>query len=148
MDMINNRGMFTSKTDLWATPQYFFEKLNFEFKFDLDVCADETNHKCAEYFTAAQDGLKQDWSGRRCWMNPPYGREIGKWVEKAYRSGTLVVALLPSRTDTKWFHNFVLNKAEIRFVPGRLKFGGASNSAPFPSLVAIWGQHKFGLLKP
>lgn len=136
-----NKGLFTSNTDLWATPQDFFDKLNEEFNFELDVCANDENAKCDRYFTRETDGLKQDWTGV-CWMNPPYGREIGKWVKKAYESslnGATVVCLVPARTDTKWWHEYCM-KGEIRLVKGRLKFGGSKNSAPFPSAVVIFGK--------
>ena len=140
---MNADVMFSSKTDQWATPQDFFDELNEEFKFTTDVCADETNHKCDYYFSKKDsiDGLKMDWTGR-CWMNPPYGREIGLWVKKASeevkRGVPLVVCLLPARTDTKWFHEYIYGKAEIRFIKGRLKFGDSKNSAPFPSMVVIF----------
>lgn len=80
-----NSGLFTSETDMWATPQSFFDKVNDEFNFETDVCASDSNHKCEHYFTEETDGLSQEWSGT-CWMNPPYGREIGKWMKKAYES--------------------------------------------------------------
>ena len=137
--MINTELMFSSKTDHWETPQYLFDELNDEFNFDLDVCADESNHKCNKYFTKEQDGLKQEWNGI-CWMNPPYGREIGKWIKKAYESslnGATVVCLLPSRTDTKWFHEYCA-KGDIEFIKGRLKFGNSKNSAPFPSMIVVF----------
>ena len=138
---MNTELMFSSKTDLWATPQDLFDELNAEFGFTLDVCALPENAKCEKYYTPDIDGLKQDWNGI-CWCNPPYGRQIGKWVEKAYISakigGVETVMLLPARTDTKWFHEFIYNKAEIRFLKGRLKFGGALNSAPFPSMIVIF----------
>ncbi|HHY72259.1 MAG TPA: adenine methyltransferase [Bacillus bacterium] len=136
-----NNGLFTSNTDLWATPQDFFDKMNDEFHFELDVCANSENHKCDQYFTEETDGLKQEWKGV-CWMNPPYGREIGKWVKKAYESslkGATVVCLLPARTDTKWWHEYCM-KGEIRLVKGRLKFGYSKNSAPFPSAIVIFGK--------
>lgn len=130
-------GLFTSNTDQWSTPQDFFDKLNDEFHFDLDVCADDTNHKCDRYYTKEQDGLTQEWTGF-VWCNPPYGREIDKWVKavSVYPGGG--VMLLPARTDTRWFHDYIYNKAEIRFIKGRLKFGGSKNSAPFPSMVVIF----------
>ncbi len=131
-------GMMSSNTDLWETPQWFFNELNNEFLFTLDCCATQENHKCDNYYSPETDGLKQEWIGR-IWMNPPYGREIGKWVKKAFESKALVVGLLPSRTDTKWFHDYIYGKAEIRFLKGRLRFGGSKNSAPFPSMVVIWG---------
>jgi len=136
-----NKGLFTSNTDLWATPQDFFDKLNEEFHFELDVCALPENAKCANYFTPEMDGLKQQWKGV-CWMNPPYGRTIGAWVRKAYESslgGATVVCLLPARTDTRWWHDYCM-KGEIRLVKGRLKFGDSNNSAPFPSAVVIFGE--------
>jgi len=138
---MNNEVMFSSKTCEWETPQAFFDALNDEFHFDLDVCATAENAKCPQYFTKEQDGLSQQWHGR-CWMNPPYGREIGKWVRRAYESAMtggcqLVCCLLPARTDTAWWHDYCMN-GEIRFVRGRLKFGGSRNSAPFPSAVVIF----------
>lgn len=138
---MNTAIMFSSKTDLWSTPQDFFDKINLEFNLDLDVCALPENAKCEKFFSPEQDGLKQEWVGN-CWMNPPYGKEIGKWVKKAYESKSLVVALLPARTDTKWFHDYIYGKAEIRFIKGRLKFGGSSNSAPFPSMLVIWRRNE------
>ena len=139
-----NKGMMTSSTDLWATPQDFFDQQSaFHGPFDLDVCADKTNAKCAIYFDKDVDGLKQTWVGK-CWMNPPYGREIGKWMKKAYESsinGTVVVCLVPARTDTKWWHDYAM-KGEITFIRGRLKFGGSKNSAPFPSAIVVFGASK------
>lgn len=127
---MNTDVMFSSKTDLWETPQEFFDELDAEFHFNLDVCATPENAKCAAYYTPEMDGLNQPWYGR-CWCNPPYGRGIGKWIEKAHYS--------PARTDTKWFHNYIVApRHEIRFVCGRLKFGGAKNSAPFPSMVVVF----------
>ena len=136
---MNTEAMFSSKTDMWATPQSFFDKLDAEYHFELDACATPDNAKCKRYFTPEVDGLSQDWGvWQSVWCNPPYGKEIGKWVRKAAESGTLVVMLLPARTDTAWFHEYICGKAEIRFVRGRLKFGGGKNSAPFPSMVVIY----------
>lgn len=129
--------MFSSKTDLWATPQDFFEKMNEEFGFNLDVCATKENAKCDRFFTINDDGLSKDWGGAVCWCNPPYGREIGKWVKKASESDFCVM-LLPARTDTRWFHDYIYGKAEIRFLKGRLKFGESKNAAPFPSMIIIF----------
>ena len=138
-----NNVHFSSQTDLWATPQRFFDELNAEFDFNLDPCALPDNAKCAQFFTPEIDGLKQDWRGYRVFMNPPYGRQIGQWVEKAATcNASLVVGLLPARTDTKWFHEHIYNIAEVRFVKGRLKFGNAINSAPFPSMVVVWDNRK------
>ena len=139
---MNKEVMFSSATDNWATPQNFFDKLNAEFHFDLDVCADESNHKCDTYYTKEQDGLSQPWTGN-VWCNPPYGREIGSWVRRALFAsvgGATVVMLIPARTDTKWFHDYIYKRdnVEIRFVKGRLKFGNSKNSAPFPSMVVVF----------
>ena len=134
-------GLFSSRTDEWETPKDFFQKLDDEFHFDLDVCATPENAKCKRYFTKEQDGLKQEWKGM-CWMNPPYGRQISLWVKKALdsaRGGATVVCLLLSRTDTQWWHSYVIaHAAEVRFIKGRLKFGGSKNSAPFPSAVVVF----------
>lgn len=130
---------FSSATEMWATPQGFFDKLNEEFHFGRDVCATKDNAKCKRFFTKADDALTKQWSGV-CWMNPPYGRVIGLWMKKAYASsleGTTVVCLVPSRTDTAWWWDYVM-KGEIRFVRGRLKFNGHKNSAPFPSAVVVF----------
>jgi len=138
--------MFSSNTDMWATPQDFFDKLNKKYKFSLDVCAVADNAKCKNYFDPEIDGLTQEWSGV-CWMNPPYGRVISRWIEKAYtesvvKSNCTVVALLPARTDTKWFHDFIYLKGnvELSFIRGRLKFGDGKNSAPFPSMVVVFNK--------
>ena len=136
-----NPGMLSSRTDQWATPQAFFDRLNAEFGFQLDVCALRSNAKCPRYFTPKDDGLAQEWSGV-CWMNPPYGREIGQWMKKAYESslkGATVVCLVPARTDTAWWHQYAM-KGEIRFVCGRLRFGSATSCAPFPSAIVIFRE--------
>ena len=143
VEEVINAGMMSSNTDQWETPQDLFDKLNDEFDFTTDVCALPENAKCSYFFTPKEDGLKMAWAGR-CWMNPPYGREIGKWVQRAYkevqRGVPIVVCLLPARTDTKWWHEYVMNSAEIRLIKGRLKFGGSKNSAPFPSAIVIFKQ--------
>jgi len=126
--------------DDWETPQALFERLDKEFHFTLDAAASCNNTKCVAYFTKDRDGLAQVWPGT-VWVNPPYGRSVGKWVEKAYQEwqkGATVVMLLAARTDTQWFHKYIYQKAEVRFVKGRLRFGNAKNSAPFPSMVVIW----------
>ena len=139
-----NPAMYSSASDNWETPQDFFDALNAEFHFTLDAAASDENAKCARYFTKVQDGLAQDWTGV-VWCNPPYGREVGRWVAKAAKSaekGAVVVMLLPARTDTRWFHDYINGRAEVRFVKGRLKFGGAKSSAPFPSMVVVfWGVY-------
>jgi phage N-6-adenine-methyltransferase len=136
---MNTELMFSSNSDLWSTPTATYNPLDDEFRFDCDVCATTENAKCADYFTKGDDGLSQKWEGT-CWMNPPYGRTIGLWVRKAYESsleGATVVCLLPARTDTAWWHDYCI-KGEIRFIRGRLKFGGHENSAPFPSAVVVF----------
>lgn len=133
-----NKGLFASTTDDWVTPQNLYNELDQEFNFTLDPCSDDKNAKCKKHYTKEDNGLLQDWSNDIVFMNPPYGREIGKWVEKAYNSNTTVVCLLPARTDTKWFHDYIYNKSEIRFIRGRLKFGESKNSAPFPSMIVIY----------
>ncbi len=145
--------MLSNKSDEWETPQDLFNKLNNEFHFTLDPCSTDYNHKCAKYYTMESDGLIQDWSGEIVFVNPPYGHSIGKWVEKCYKEhlkGITIVMLIPSRTDTKWFHQYIWNKAEIRFIKGRLKFinrlfpswrkdGNFKISpAPFPSMIVIY----------
>jgi len=135
-----NSGMMTSNTPEWETPQDLFDELNAIYKFDCDVCATEQNAKCAKYYTIEDDGLAQKWEGV-CWLNPPYGKTIGLWMKKAYESsleGATVVCLIPSRTDTSWWWEYVM-KGEITFIRGRLKFGGSKNSAPFPSAIVVFG---------
>lgn len=131
---------FSSATDLWSTPDSLFGELDREFHFSLDVCASPQNAKCKAYFTKAQNGLEQPWTGT-CWMNPPYGRDIGRWVRKAHESslnGATVVCLIPARTDTAWWHDYVTKADEVRFVRGRLRFGDAKNAAPFPSAIVVF----------
>ena len=134
--------MFSSKTDLWSTPNDFFDKLNDEFHFTLDPCSTHENAKCYKHFTEEENGLLQDWGNEVVFCNPPYGRQIKYWVKKAYeesqKDNTKVVMLIPARTDTIYFHEYIYHKAEIRFIKGRLKFGNAKNSAPFPSMVVIF----------
>lgn len=140
---MNTEVMFSSATDEWATPQDLFDELDSEFRFELDVCANESNHKRDKYYTKEQDGLSMPWvADGAIWCNPPYGREIGKWVSRAQRASadTTVVMLLPARTDTKWFHDYIykMPNVEIRFIKGRLKFGGGKNSAPLPSMIVVF----------
>jgi|TARA_Y100000034_G_scaffold82977_1_gene99378 site-specific DNA-methyltransferase (adenine-specific) len=133
---------FSSKTGDWDTPQEFFDKLDNQFHFNLDPCATPQSAKCKKYFTEEDDGLTQDWKGRTVFVNPPYGRDIGAWIKKGYeeskKHNTLVVMLIPSRTDTKWWHDYVMKAKEIHLVRGRLKFGGSTNAAPFPSAVVVF----------
>ena len=137
---------YSSKSNEWDTPQPFFNKLNEHYQFTLDPCATESSAKCAKYFTESDNGLAQSWSGETVFMNPPYGRQIGNWIKKAYEESqngnTTVVCLIPSRTDTKYWHNYCMKAHEIYFVKGRLKFGNEAaskgNSAPFPSAVVVF----------
>jgi len=151
----NLKVHFSSKKKDWETPQKLFDQLNKEFgPFDFDAAASINNAKC-EVFLSPEldyDALKMDWKNGvvsvdkpKIWLNPPYGREIGRWVKKAYEEslrGCTVVALLPSRTDTRYFHDYIYKKqgVEIRFLRGRLRFVGATSSAPFPSMVVIFGK--------
>ena len=147
--------MASSKSDEWETPQDLFDKLNAEFHFTLDPCCREYNHKCDKYFTQEDDGLHKSWLGEVVFCNPPYGKSIGKWVEKCYNeykeNGTTIVMLIPSRTDTSWFHKYIWHEAtEIRFVEGRLRFINRTfpswredgnfkvSPAPFPSMIVIY----------
>lgn len=140
--MANIQACLSSKTDNWATPQDFFDNLNEEFHFTLDPCANEENHKCDLFFTKEQDGLTKDWGEHVVFCNPPYGKEIADWVRYSYeqsqKPNTTVVMLIPARTDTRYFHDYIYGKAEIRFIKGRLKFGDATTGAPFPSMVVIY----------
>lgn len=133
---------YSSKANEWSTPQAFFDELNKEFNFTLDPCATSENAKCTKYFTVEDDGLKQDWSKDIVFMNPPYGREIKRWINKAYeesQKGATIVCLIPPRTDTSYWHNYIFGKADdIRFIKGCLKFGGSKNPAPFPTAIIIY----------
>jgi len=137
-----NPSLFSSKSGEWETPQDLFGTLDKIFHFDLDVCATKNNTKCEQFFNLEDDSLKQSWEDKICWMNPPYGREIDDWVAKAFwearEHSITVVALLPARTDTKWWHSFVMRAQQIWFIRGRVKFVGAKSSAPFPSCIVIW----------
>ncbi len=145
-----NSWLLTSNTDNRATPQHIFDYLNEQFNFTLDPCADDVNHKCSRYFTKEQDWLQQDWSNERVFMNPPYGREIGKRVKKArdtvLNSKAMVLCLLPARTDTKRFHDYIYNNEynigelhiDYEFVKWRLKFWWSKNPAPFPSMLVLF----------
>ncbi len=131
---------FLSGTCEWATPQWLFEALDTEFGFTLDPCATSANAKCNYYFTIQHDGMKQDWGRHIVFMNPPYGRAIAQWMRKAYESalqGATVVALIPARTDTRWWHEFAM-QGDVRLLKGRIIFGGARHSAPFPSAIVVF----------
>ena len=170
---MNTDVLFSSNKEDWETPQDFFDELNKEFDFNVDVCADKTNYKCPYFLDKETDALEWTWTychlasegklgdgtpvrtwiglASRAWCNPPYNRSTGKWVAKAVEevnkgNAKVVVMLLPARTDTKYFHQYIWDNekhrprpgVEVRFIKGRLKFGGAKNSAPFPSMVVIF----------
>ena len=142
-----HKVLFQSATSEWATPQWLYEALHAEFGFTLDPCATATNAKCAQYFTRAEDGLRQNWGRETVFMNPPYGRQLSAWMQKAFTAslrGALVVCLIPARTDTDWWHRYAM-RGEIRFLKGRLRFGQATSSAPFPSAVVIFRPPEFCL---
>lgn len=131
---------YSSEKHDWTTPRDFWEGLNAEFRFTLDAAASHENALCPAYFTEESNGLAQDWTGT-VWVNPPYGRQISQWIEKSYqesRKGVTVVMLIPARTDTKAWHEVIFPHAEVRFVRGRLKFGAATENAPFPCAVVIF----------
>jgi phage N-6-adenine-methyltransferase len=144
---MNNRVHFSSMTDLWETPWLLFRQLDATFHFTLDVCALPENAKCKRFFTPEQDGLVQPWKGV-CWMNPPYGRMVGRWVQKAYDSAAsgdaTVVCLIPARTDTSWWHRCVMQASEVWLVAGRVRFGHAKAGAPFPSAIVVFKPRALG----
>jgi phage N-6-adenine-methyltransferase len=140
---------YSSATPEWSTPQDLFDELNREFGFVLDVCATAENAKCASYYSPERNGLEAPWAadvdefGRpgACWMNPPYGKTICEWMAKARaeaNKGAVVVCLVPSRTDTKWFQESFLSASEVRLLGGRVRFGNAKSCAPFPSCVFVF----------
>lgn len=138
-----NGILFSSKRHDWETPQAFFDELDREFHFTLDPCTTPETAKCKKYYTPAENGLLQDWNGETVFCNPPYGRELPKWIEKCAKESkhAKVVMLIPARTDTIAFHKYIYNKAEIRFIKGRIKFrvdGKEGDPAPFPSMVVIF----------
>lgn len=140
--------LFSKKSDEWATPQWLYDELNKEHGFTLDPASSHDNAKCVNHYTMEDDGLTKDWSGETVFINPPYSK-CYDWVKKAHteaqKENTKVVMLLPARTDTKWFHQFCIDKnvsSEVCFVKGRLKFGDQTNSAPFPSMIVIFGGWK------
>jgi len=139
---MNTEVMFSSKTNEWSTPQAFYDKLNDEFHFTLDPCATHENTKCKKYYTVEDNGLNKSWENEVVFCNPPYGREIKKWVKKAHEESkhATIVMLIPARTDTSYFHDYIYHKAKIRFIRGRLKFGDSKNPAPFPSMVIIFDK--------
>ena len=150
MDIQTQKLMFSSKSNEWETPQALFDKLNKTYGFTLDPCATEESRKCERYYTIEEDGLSKSWKGERVFVNPPYG-DIGKWVKKSYEESLhkdgLVVMLIPSRTDTRYWHDYVMNASSIYFIKGRLKFGNKTmfktDPAPFPSAVVVFREQKW-----
>lgn len=141
--MKGQETLFSSNSNEWATPKSFFDELNKEFDFNLDPCSTDENAKCEKHYTLIDNGLTKNWGGCRVFCNPPYGKELKEWVKKCYqesrKENTLVVMLIPARTDTAYFHDYIYNKAkEIRFIRGRLHFNESSNAAPFPSMVVVF----------
>lgn len=138
----DRKVVFSRKSDEYATPQEFYDILNTEFGFTLDPAANPDNHKCENYFTQEIDGLLVSWkTSGAVFCNPPYS-SVAKWIKKGYNESQSnfinVVMLVPSRTDTKWFHEYCMKATEIRFVKGRLKFGDEKNAAPFPSMIVVF----------
>lgn len=137
----SRRVMSSSKDMRWATPQQWFDYLDLEFDFTLDPCCHHETAKCAKHYTPAENGLAQSWQDERVFMNPPYGRELGQWMQKAYTeardNGALVVCFVPARVDTNWWHNYAV-KGEVRFPKGRVTFAGAEAAAPFPVAIVIF----------
>ena len=149
--MADFKTRFSSKKQDFETPDNLFNLLNDEFHFTLDVCANSDNKKCKRYFSEQQNGLVQKWEGT-CWMNPPF-IDVGRWVKKAYgesQDGTVVVCLLPSRTNTGWWHDYVM-QGEIRFIRGRPKFKGSEHGLPLPLSIVIFRkentEQKFGQME-
>ena len=142
MKLHDRNVLFSSKKMDWSTPPAFFDTLNEEFNFTLDACASSKNNKCDNFFTTNEDSLIQSWEGNTVFCNPPYGSGIKHWVKKCFEEGqkpkTKVVMLIPSRTDTRYWHDYVMRSQRIYFIKGRLKFGGSDTSAPFPSAVVVF----------
>jgi phage N-6-adenine-methyltransferase len=140
------KNRFDAKTVEWETPLDFFKPLDDEFNFTLDVCATHENKKVNKYFTLEENGLIQSWKDHTCWMNPPYGRTMQQWLEKAkYEAdnfGVITVCLIPARTNTSWWHKICLKSSEIRFVLGRPKFGNSTYGLPFPLAIIIFTSKK------
>ncbi len=145
MDKNTQQTMFSHKSDEFETPLDFYHKLDRKYHFTLDPCATKQNAKCSKFYTIQDDGLKQDWQGEVVFVNPPYSKNKD-WIKKCYEEGqkldTTVVVLIPSRTDTKYWHDYIMKAQEIHFVKGRLKFGNEKNCAPFPSAVVIFSSNQ------
>ena len=143
MDEKTRKIVHSSKTDEWSTPNSFFDKLNKMFSFTLDPCATHNNHKCPKYYTIEEDGLEKDWVGETVFVNPPYSKN-SSWLEKCFleakKPKTTIVVLMPSRTDTRYWHDYAMKATHIYFIKGRLKFGQQKNSAPFPSALLVFNS--------
>lgn len=138
---MDKKACFTSNSDEWYTPDSLYDELYRRYGFTLDPCGCEESHKCEKYYNINDDGLSKSWSYERVFCNTPYS-DIKSWVKKAhdeilYNNCKIVVLLLPARTDTRWFHDYIYNKFDIIFLKGRIKFSGSKNSAPFPSMLVI-----------
>ena len=141
------KAMVSSKSNEWSTPQEFFDNLNNEFGFTLDPASTHENAKCKKHYTIKDDGLNQDWSNEMVFLNPPYGGNTREWIKKAYYEnlkGAVVVCLIVSSTDRSYWHDYIFPyAAQIRWIRGRLKFGGSKSSAPFASAVVVFSQTKY-----
>lgn len=137
-----NKVLFSSERMDWETPNSLFNELNKEFGFTLDAASSDENAKVKNHYTERENGLIQNWGGETVWCNPPYGKELPKWIAKCAEEGkkenTTVVMLIPARTSNEWFHDYIYGKAEVRFIRGRVKFVGAKNNAPFPSMIVVF----------
>ena len=147
MDTQTQKLMFSSKSDEWETPQSFFNKLDKAYKFTLDPCSTQKTAKCKKYYTPEDNGLTKSWENEIVFVNPPYGN-IKDWVKKAHdesiNNNAVVVMLIPARTDTRYWHDYIMEEADsIYFIKGRLKFGNSPNSAPFPSAVVVFNRRRF-----
>ena len=143
--MSNLEVHFTNKSNEWETPRSLFKELDDEFNFTIDVCATKESAKCERFYTKQTNGLAQSWENEVAFMNPPYGREIGAWVEKAYReslNGAVVVCLIPARTDTRYWHDYIFPNAEIRFLKGRVKFLNSGEEVEYIEQLGLFGEEK------
>jgi phage N-6-adenine-methyltransferase len=137
------RSTGVDQKDLWETPDHIFKKLNDEFGFTLDPCCENHTAKCEKFFTPLEDGLTRSWIGETVFVNPPYSRgNIDRWVEKcAIESlyGNDIVGLLPVSTSAEWWHKWIIGN-EMRFIERRIRFKGAPYTAPFSSVIVVWGR--------
>lgn len=142
-----DKVLFSSRREDWCTPQWLFDQLDAEFHFTLDPCCTDKSAKCEQHYTLETDGLKQNWGGQSVFCNPPYGGKIREWCRKSWdetrKPNTTVVMLIPCRTDTVHFHEYIIGKAdEVRFFRGRLKYtdedGNEKDTSPFPSCIVVW----------